>query len=113
MKKIFLLTLALLTTLSFYSCKDDEKVGTEEPNRLFRPMFRTNDNTGKSNDPYFCAIEDYNDIHMYWYLVDDAVAYEVKWAAFSWISSGEQGWIECDTHVDDKKLFRPKQLLTL
>ena len=32
------------------------------------------------------------------------MAYEVKWAAFSWISSGEQGWIECDTHVDDKKL---------
>lgn len=104
MKKIFLMTLALLSTLSFYSCKDDEVIGTDEANRLFRPMFRTNDNTGKDGDPYMCAIEDYNDIHMYWYLVDDAVAYEVKWAAFSWISSGEQGWIECDTHVDGKKL---------
>ncbi|MBQ2211242.1 MAG: hypothetical protein II404_15010 [Prevotella sp.] len=105
MKKIFLLTLAMLSTLSFYSCKDNDTQGsTDEENRLFRPMFRTNDNTGKGTDPYFCAIEDYNDIHMYWYLVNDAVAYEVKWAAFSWISSGEQGWLECDTHVDGKKL---------
>ena len=99
------MTLALLSTLSFYSCKDNDNWGsTDEENRLFRPMFRTNDNTGKSSDPYLCAIEDYNDIHMYWYLVDDAVAYEVKWAAFSWISSGEQGWEECDAHVDDKHL---------
>jgi hypothetical protein len=56
MKKIFLLTLALLSTLSFYSCKDDEVIGTDEPNRLFRPMFRTTDNTGKSGDPFLCAI---------------------------------------------------------
>ncbi|MBQ4387592.1 MAG: hypothetical protein II822_08330 [Prevotella sp.] len=105
MKKIFLMTLALLSTLSFYSCKDNDNWGsTDEENRLFRPMFRTNDNTGKSSDPYLCAIEDYNDIHMYWYLVDDAVAYEVKWAAFSWISSGEEGWLECDTHTNDKHL---------
>ena len=105
MKKIIIMTLALLATLSFTSCNDYDNFGsTDEANRLFRPMFRTNDNTGKSGDPYFCAIEDYNDVHMYWYLVDDAVAYEIKWAAFSWISSGEQGWIECDTHVDGKKL---------
>ena len=105
MKKILLMTLALLTTLSFYSCKDDDNnAGTDEANRLFRPMFRTTDNTGKSGDPYLCAIEDYNDIHMYWYLVDDAVAYEIKWAAFASISSGEQGWNECDTHYNDKKL---------
>ncbi|MBQ7420108.1 MAG: hypothetical protein IJV17_05120 [Prevotella sp.] len=105
MKKIFLLSLVLLTTLSFYSCKDDDDKGsTDNSERLFRPMFRTYDNTGKSTDPYLCAIEDYNNIHMYWYLVDDAVAYEIKWAMFSYISGGAEAWAECETGENGKSL---------
>lgn len=105
MKKILLFALALISTLSFYSCKDDDNYGgTDEANRLFRPMFRTYDNTGKNNDPFLCAIEDYNNIHMYWYLVNDAVAYEIKWAVKVYVSSGPEGWAECDAHIDGKKL---------
>lgn len=77
MKKILLLSLALLTTLSFYSCKDDDDVSVPESaadGRLFRPMFRNDNSTNKgSNDPYNTVITDYNTANLYWYVVEDAV----------------------------------------
>ena len=48
MKKILLLSLALLSTLSFYSCKDDDmSIPEGASDRLFRPMFRNDNSTGK------------------------------------------------------------------
>ena len=81
MKKILLLSLALLSTLSFYSCKDDDmSIPEGASDRLFRPMFRNDNSTGKGeNDPYNTVITDYNTANLYWYVVDDAVGYEIMW----------------------------------
>ena len=55
-------------TLSFESCKDnDDKSTSETSDRLFRPMFRKDQNTGKgSNDPYNTVITDYNTANLFW-----------------------------------------------
>ena len=95
MKKILLLSLALLTTLSFYSCKDDDNSNSSEnADRLFRPMFRFDRNTNKGdNDPYNTVISDYNTANLYWYIVNDAVAYEIMWTTpVGYVSDGESGW---------------------
>ena len=65
MKKILLFSLALMTVMSFYSCKDDDNKGgsAADATRLFRPMFRTDNNTGKgSTDPYNSVVVDRNNI---------------------------------------------------
>ena len=104
MKKILLYSLALLTTLSIWSCKDDDD-SVAEADRLFRPMFRNDQNTGKgSTDPYNCTILDRNSAHLYWYLVKDAVAYEVKWAMQNYVANGEDAWIETEQGVNGKVL---------
>ena len=107
MKKIFLLSLALLATLSFYSCKDDDNKGgsAADADRLFRPMFRTDNNTGKgSTDPYNSVPFDRNNVHLYWYLVQDAKAYELKWSTQAAVANGEQAWIDAENRVDGKEL---------
>lgn len=49
MKKILLLSLALLSTLSFYSCKDDDmSIPEGASDRLFRPMFRNDNSTARA-----------------------------------------------------------------
>ena len=99
MKKILFLSLALLTTLSFYSCKDDDDKGTSgSSDRLFRPMFRNDNSTGKgSNDPYNTVITDYNTANLYWYTVNDAVGYEIMW-------DGEGAWMETVNNENGKSL---------
>lgn len=95
----------LVATLSIFSCKDDDISQSANRDKLFRPMFRNDNNTGKgSEDPYNCTITDLNDAHLYWYTVDDAVAYEVKWAIISYVSGGEQAWIDTENGVDGKEL---------
>ena len=98
--------MALLTTLSFYSCKDDDDSSTDASGRLFRPMFRTDNNTGKGdNDPYDSRITDYNTMNLFWYLVNGATAYEIMWVTpDSYVTSGEQGWEETVNNVDGKSL---------
>ena len=107
MKKIFLLSMALLATLSFYSCKDDDNKGgsAADADRLFRPMFRTDNNTGKgSTDPYNSVSFDRNNVHLYWYLVQDAKAYELKWSTQSAVANGESAWIDAENHVNGTEL---------
>ncbi len=62
MKKILLYSLMLVSALSFWSCKDDDvKVPSGNIDRLSRPSFRCDNNTGKgSTDPYNSGITDYN-----------------------------------------------------
>jgi len=109
MKKILLLSLALLTTLSFYSCKDNDDVSVPESaadGRLFRPMFRNDNSTNKgSNDPYNTVITDYNTANLYWYVVDDAVGYEIMWTTpVAYVAEGETGWKQAMNNEDGKSL---------
>ena len=105
MKKILLYAMALMTMFSFYACTDDS-MGTEaNRDKLFRPTFRCDNNTGKGDkDSYNCTVTDLNSVHLYWYTVDDAVGYEVKWAISSYVSNGEQAWIEAENGVNGKEL---------
>ena len=99
MKKVLLYSLMLLSSVSFWSCKEDDSniAGGENTDRLFRPMFRCDNNTGKGdNDPYNCTVTDYNTAQLFWYLIDDAVAYEIKWASQGNVANGEDAWIETE-----------------
>ena len=96
-----------MTALSFYSCKDDKNDGgsAADADRLFRPMFRIDNNTGKgSTDPYNSVVVDRNNVHLYWYLVNDAKAYEVKWSTQAHVANGEQAWIDAENRIDGKEL---------
>ena len=95
MKKILLYSLLLCMALSVGSCKDDDnKTPASADGRLFRPMFRTDDNTGKgNNDPYQSKVTDYNTMNLFWYTVDDAVAYEIMWCnTVGYVAGGEEDW---------------------
>ena len=105
MKKLFIYSMMLMATLSIFSCKDDDISESANRDKLFRPAFRTDVNTGKgSTDPYNCTITDLNTAHLYWYTVDDAVAYEIKWAIQNYVANGEQAWIDTEAGVDGKEL---------
>jgi len=104
MKKILLYSLMVLSSLSFYSCKDDDDT-VADSERLFRPMFRDNNTTGKGDDdPYNCVVVDLNSVHLYWYTVDGAVGYEIKWAIQNYVANGEDAWIEAEQGVNGKSL---------
>ena len=108
MKKILLLSLALLSTLSFYSCKDDDfSIPEGASDRLFRPMFRNDNSTGKGdNDPYNTVITDYNTANLYWYVVDDAVGYEIMWTTpVAYVAEGENGWNQSVNNEEGKSLM--------
>lgn len=94
MKKLLIYSLAFLGTLSIAtSCKDDDNgVGFENAERLFRPMFRKDDNTGKGDsDPYNCKAVG-NTIYLNWYTVKDAVGYEIKWSTPINVAGGKEAW---------------------
>ncbi len=97
--------MALMTMFSFYACTDDS-MGTEaNRDKLFRPTFRCDNNTGKGDsDPYNSTVTDLNSVHLYWYTVDDAVGYEVKWALQNYVANGEDAWIETENGVNGKSL---------
>lgn len=109
MKKYFLYALMLLSGFSFSSCSDDEDsvAGT---NREWMTMFICDNNRGKGDDyPYNCKNEGVNgnDIHLYWYGVDDCAGYQIRQAlqpnvsggAEAWGSSAEKGLLLLDTIV--------------
>lgn len=105
MKKLFLYSMMLTAVLSVYSCKDDDISEAANRDKLFRPAFRIDDNTGKgSNDPYNCTISDLNTANLYWYTVDDAVGYEIKWAIQNYVANGQEAWEEAEAGVDGKEL---------
>lgn len=110
MKKIFLYTLALLTSVSFYSCSDDDDSSAPESEREFMTMFRCEETTGRgSDDPYRCQVEALNDVHLYWYAVDGCAGYQVRVAnqnlvangADAWEETARNGWLVLDTIIND------------
>lgn len=97
MKKIFLYSLMLLTSASFFACNDDDNGVSETAEREFMTLFRVENNTGKSSDPYACSVVDLNDVHLYWYGVDGCAGYEIKWALQPNVSGGQEAWEKADS----------------
>ena len=65
---------------SFVSCSDDDEIPAGS-DRMFRTMFRCDNNTGKGDgDPYNCTVVDLNDVHLYWFGVEGAYGYQIRWA---------------------------------
>ena len=108
MKKILIFSLLFVSALSFWSCKDDDdstpKGGVTD--RLARPSFRCDNNTGKgSTDPYNSVITDYNTANLYWFIVNDAVAYEIMWTTpVAYVADGDTGWKQTMNNEDGKYL---------
>ena len=97
--------MALMTMFSFYACTDDSMGESANRDKLFRPAFRCDNNTGKGdNDAYNSVVTNINSVHLYWYTVDDAVAYEVKWALANYVANGEDAWNEAENGVNGKSL---------
>lgn len=65
---------------------------------MFRTMFRCDNNTGKGDgDPYNCTVVDLNDVHLYWFGVEGAAGYQIRWALMPNVSGGAQAWHETDS----------------
>ena len=95
----------LLSAVTFWSCKDDNDDAGASSDRLFRPMFRNDNNTGKGDtDPYNCTVLDLNSAHLYWYTVDGAVGYEIKWSISTYVANGEDAWLETERGENGKVL---------
>ncbi len=98
MKKFLLYTLSLLAACSITSCSDDDTTDASS-NRMFMTTFRCDNNTGKGDsDPYNCTIQDLNDAHLYWYTVDGAAGYRIKWALMPYVSGGKEAWEEAEAN---------------
>jgi hypothetical protein len=97
MKKLFIYSICLLACLNFSSCTDKDDITAAE--RMFMAMFRCDNNTSKGDDdPYNCRVVDLNDIHLYWYTVDNAAGYRIKWALQPNVSGGQTSWEETETN---------------
>lgn len=107
MKKFLLYSLMLLASVSFGSCSDDDNTvaGGEDADRLFQPMFRKQHNTGISNDPFESVVVDINKAQLYWTIINDAVAYEIKWSVQNYVANGEDAWIEAEQGLNGKELL--------
>lgn len=95
MKKILLFTLILLSGFSFYACTEDELNIPEELNREWMTMFITDNNRGKGDDyAYNSKAEGLNgnDIHLYWYGVNDCAGYQIRQAITPNVSGGPDDW---------------------
>lgn len=94
MKKYFLFTIAVLLSLSFYSCKDDS-VLPDDLNRQWMTMFINDNNRGKGDDyAYNCKAggPNGNDIYLYWYGVNDCAGYQIRQAITPNVSGGPDAW---------------------
>ena len=109
MKKYLLYTLAILSAFSFSSCSDDDG-SSSTTNREWMTMFICDNNRGKGDDyPYNSGIEGVNgnDIHLYWYGVNDCAGFQIRQAlqpnvsggADAWGSSADNGLLLLDTIV--------------
>ena len=96
MKQKFLYILMALLSCGFYACSDDKVAPNEDgtvPEREFMTMFRKDHNTGKGDDePYACAVEELNDIHLYWYGVKGCAGYQIRMALQPNVSNGAEAW---------------------
>ncbi len=98
MNNILKYTLCLLAATTLFACSDDDDVAGGSSDRMFMTMFRVDNNTGKGDsDPYNCTVVDINDIHLYWYAVDNAAGYRIKWALQPNVSNGQEAWENADT----------------
>ena len=94
MKKYFLFTIAVLLSISFYSCKDDT-VLPDDLNRQWMTMFINDNNRGKGDDyAYNCKAggPNGNDIYLYWYGVNDCAGYQIRQAITPNVSGGPDAW---------------------
>lgn len=98
MKKFLLYSFCMFAASSaFVSCSDDDDIPAGA-DRMFRTMFRCDNNTGKGdNDPYNCTVVDLNDVHLYWFGVQGAYGYQIRWALQPNVSGGAQAWHEADS----------------
>lgn len=99
MKKKLLYCLTALLALGFASCKDDEVMRPNNPaedfDRMPMTMFRLEENTGVSNDPYGMRVitEERNTVELAWYGVEGAAGYEIKFGLQPGLTSGlESDW---------------------
>lgn len=110
MKNIFLYSLMLLSALSFSSCSDEDESFGDSLDREWMTMFICDNNRGKGDDyAYNCKAEgpNGNDIHLYWYGVNDCAGYQIRQAlqpnvangADAWGTSAENGLLLLDTIV--------------
>ncbi len=63
---------------------------------MFMTMFRQNDNTNISSDPYACSVFDRNNVNLYWYTVKGAYGYRIKWAIQNHVANGEDAWLQTE-----------------
>ena len=114
MKKKFLYALMLFSGFSCISCSDDEK-GMANIDREWMTMFICDNNRGKGDDyAYNCKAEgpNGNDIHLYWYGVNNCAGYQIRQAlqpnvsggADAWGTSAENGLLLLDTIVGPEVL---------
>ena len=109
MKKYFLYTLTLLLAFLSNSCSDDESI-VQGIDREWMTMFICDNNRGKGDDyAYNSKAEGLNgnDIHLYWYGVNDCAGYQIRQGlqanvaggADAWGTSAEEGLLLLDTIV--------------
>jgi len=107
MKKFLLFITILAGGLSFSACSDNDNASSgsgESSDREFMTMFRSENITGKSSDPYACGVvtgtglgetePDNNAIHLYWYGVNGCKGYQVRIALQPNVSGGADAWEE-------------------
>lgn len=95
MKKYILYTLMLLSGFSFSSCSDDDEKFASGTDREWMTMFICDNNRGKGEDyPNNCKNEgpNGNDIHLYWYGVNDCAGYQIRQALQPNVSGGAEAW---------------------
>ncbi len=87
-KLYIFLMLSVSAAFLLPGCSDDDVVFDDEysSERLFMPMFRRQQNTNDSSDPYACCIaseatgcksDRVNDVMLYWYGVEGASGYQI------------------------------------
>lgn len=95
MKRYILLILTVLLGFTFYSCTEDELKVPAELDREWMTMFINDNNRGKGDDyAYNSKAEgpNGNDIHLYWYGVNDCAGYQIRQAIQPHVSGGPDAW---------------------
>ena len=85
----------LSSVLSFSSCSDEDESFGASLDREWMTMFICDNNRGKGDDyAYNCKAEgpNGNDIHLYWYGVNDCAGYQIRQALQPNVSGGADAW---------------------
>ncbi len=100
MKKYLLYALMGFSTFSFTACEDDEMTPLEGTDREFMTMFICDNNRGKGEDYPFNSTNtgvNGNDIHLYWYGVNDCAGFHIRQAIQPNVSGGSAAWEQTAT----------------